>query len=72
MVTAKSKAVLPNINENGGKSRIQDSDFEIQTELTLRARVLMMRSCVGEVEHTHVHTPPHTQNTWIYGNAGQW
>lgn len=30
MVTATSKAILPSINEDGGKSRIQDSDFEIQ------------------------------------------
>lgn len=69
MVTATSKAILPSINEDGGKSRIQDSDFEIQIELTLRTRVLMMRSCVGEVKHTHART--HTQNTLTYGNAGQ-
>lgn len=69
MVTATSKAILPSINEDGGKSRIQDSDFEIQIELTLRTRVLMMRSCVGEVKHTHARA--HTQNTLTYGNAGQ-
>lgn len=71
MVTAKSKAIVPNTKEDSGKSRIQDSDFAIQIEPTVRSRVLMVRPCVGEVEHTHAHARAHTQNICIYGSAGQ-